>query len=136
MGYKVGQELVLATPGDSFYQVRSRTVSVSAHTRLPCICCAARERSGVLLYARQSWAEPWGYYCWLPRLRLAYFHERRSIDGKKGEEVLSTLRALLQILEKLVGDHLHRLYIVDDATRPVGVVTLTDILHVVTNQSH
>lgn len=42
----------------------------------------------------------------------------------------------LQILEKLVENHLHRLYIVDDAVKPVGVVTLTDILRVVTNQSH
>ena len=41
----------------------------------------------------------------------------------------------LQILQKLVQNHLHRLYIVDEATKPVGVVTLTDILRVVTNQS-
>ena len=42
----------------------------------------------------------------------------------------------LQILDKLVENHLHRLYIVDGANKPVGVVTLTDILRVVTDQSH
>ena len=42
----------------------------------------------------------------------------------------------LQILDKLVENHLHRLYIVDEATKPVGVVTLTDILRVVTDHSH
>ena len=41
-----------------------------------------------------------------------------------------------QILDKLVENHLHRLYIVDGANKPVGVVTLTDILRVVTDQSH
>ena len=41
----------------------------------------------------------------------------------------------MQILQKLVQNHLHRLYIVDEATKPVGVVTLTDFLRVVTDQS-
>ena len=46
-----------------------------------------------------------------------------------------TVCVLAQILRKLVENHLHRLYIVDEATKPVGVVTLTDILRVVTDQS-
>lgn len=40
-----------------------------------------------------------------------------------------------QILGKLVTHHLHRLYVVDEGARPIGIVTLTDILHVVTKQS-
>jgi CBS domain-containing protein len=41
----------------------------------------------------------------------------------------------MQILEKLVTRHLHRLYVVDEMTRPVGIVTLTDILRKVMQQS-
>jgi predicted transcriptional regulator len=38
-------------------------------------------------------------------------------------------------LERLVVNHLHRLYVVDEETRPVGIVTLTDILRTITHQS-
>ena len=40
-----------------------------------------------------------------------------------------------QVLEKLVANRLHRLYVVDAELRPIGIVTLTDILRVVTQQS-
>lgn len=36
-----------------------------------------------------------------------------------------------QILGKLVTCHLHRLYVTDEAFRPIGIVTLTDILRAV-----
>ena len=36
-----------------------------------------------------------------------------------------------QILGKLVTCHLHRLYVTDAAFRPIGIVTLTDILRAV-----
>ncbi|CAL5228776.1 g11966 [Coccomyxa viridis] len=62
---------------------------------------------------------------------------RSSVGYKVGQElVLATPDdTFYQILQKLVQNHLHRLYIVDEATKPVGVVTLTDILRVVTDQS-
>lgn len=41
----------------------------------------------------------------------------------------------MQILGKLVSNRLHRLYIVDELTRPIGIVTLTDILRTVMQQS-
>lgn len=41
----------------------------------------------------------------------------------------------VQILGKLVRHHLHRLYIVDEDVRPVGIVTLTDVLRAVTQKS-
>ena len=41
----------------------------------------------------------------------------------------------MQILGKLVSNRLHRLYVVDEMTRPIGIVTLTDILRTVMQQS-
>jgi CBS-domain-containing membrane protein len=43
--------------------------------------------------------------------------------------------ARAQVLEKLVANRLHRLYVVDAELRPVGIVTLTDILRTVTQKS-
>ncbi len=44
-------------------------------------------------------------------------------------------RLAVQVLEKLVVNRLHRLYVVDGELRPIGIVTLTDILRTVTQQS-
>ncbi|CAK0782562.1 hypothetical protein CVIRNUC_005774 [Coccomyxa viridis] len=63
---------------------------------------------------------------------------RSSVGYKVGQELILATpdEKFTQILDKLVENHLHRLYIVDGANKPVGVVTLTDILRVVTDQSH
>lgn len=36
--------------------------------------------------------------------------------------------SLKHVVEKLVKNGLHRLYVVDDELKPTGVITLTDIL--------
>ena len=51
------------------------------------------------------------------------------------EPVAYHARWLLQIIDKVVEHHLHRIYIVDNQGRAVGVVTLTDILRQVTEEA-
>ncbi|KAK9901266.1 hypothetical protein WJX75_003216 [Coccomyxa subellipsoidea] len=76
-----------------------------------------------------------------PAARFAANGELRqrlpSVGHKVGQAlVLATPNdTFAQILEKLVTRHLHRLYVVDEMTRPVGIVTLTDILRKVMQQS-
>ena len=69
-------------------------------------------------------------------LLFADVHHRRfpGIGMGRLRTLLVTLHAV-QVLEKLVANRLHRLYVVDAELRPIGIVTLTDILRVVTQQS-
>jgi CBS domain-containing protein len=39
--------------------------------------------------------------------------------------------SLAAVLDKLVSHHIHRCYVVDERGRPLGVVTMTDVLRVV-----
>ena len=41
---------------------------------------------------------------------------------------ISSTHTLMQAIEILVENRLHRLYIIDDDGRPTGIVTLTDII--------
>lgn len=41
----------------------------------------------------------------------------------------------MQIIDKLVEHHLHRVYVVNDQGQAVGVVTLTDLLRRVTEEA-
>ena len=41
----------------------------------------------------------------------------------------------VQVLGKMVTHRLHRLYVTDEAFRPIGIVTLTDMLRTVLQQS-
>ncbi|CAL8470950.1 g10492 [Coccomyxa elongata] len=76
-----------------------------------------------------------------PAARFAAGREFRqksmSVGHKVGQDlVLATPHdTFAEILEKLVSNRLHRLYIVDELTRPIGIVTLTDILRTVMQQS-
>ncbi|EIE20202.1 CBS-domain-containing protein [Coccomyxa subellipsoidea C-169] len=76
-----------------------------------------------------------------PAARFAHNGELRqrspSVGHKVGQAlVLATPNdTFAEILEKLVTKHLHRLYVVDDMARPIGIVTLTDILRMVMQQS-
>lgn len=36
-----------------------------------------------------------------------------------------------QVLDKLVKSRLHRLYVVDEHLKPIGIITLTDVLRTV-----
>ncbi|KAK9831404.1 hypothetical protein WJX81_001860 [Elliptochloris bilobata] len=62
---------------------------------------------------------------------------RESAGCQVGQAlVLATAQETFsEVLEKLVANRLHRLYVVDTELRPVGIVTLTDILRTVTQQS-
>lgn len=37
-----------------------------------------------------------------------------------------------EVVDSIIAHHYHRVYVVDDADRPVGIVTLSDILEFVT----
>jgi CBS domain-containing protein len=52
------------------------------------------------------------------------------VPGALPQEIVCADRrdTLGELLEKLVTHRLHRLYVVDFDTRPVGIITLTDIL--------
>lgn len=67
--------------------------------------------------------------CWLAP--QASFHRSASQDCR----CQPCCCTIAQVLEKLVANRLHRLYVVDSELRPIGIVTLTDILRVVTQQS-
>ena len=41
----------------------------------------------------------------------------------------------LQIIDRISEHHLHRVYVVNDQSQAVGVVTLTDLLHKVTEEA-
>ena len=41
----------------------------------------------------------------------------------------------LQIIDRIVEHHLHRVYVVNGARQAVGVVTLTDLLRKVTEEA-
>lgn len=43
---------------------------------------------------------------------------------------------LLQVMESLVGNRIHRLYVVDPEERPIGVITCTDILRKIVEVVH
>lgn len=43
--------------------------------------------------------------------------------------------SVLQIIDKIVEHHLHRIYVVDTQGKAVGVVTLTDMLRHVTEEA-
>jgi len=43
---------------------------------------------------------------------------------------------LLEVLDKIVQHHIHRVYVVDEAEKPCGVVTCTDILKLVVQHAH
>ncbi|KAK2076120.1 hypothetical protein QBZ16_001052 [Prototheca wickerhamii] len=62
------------------------------------------------------------------RAKNLEFLERRS--SRPGYEVGQDLVTciLKHVVEKLVKNGLHRLYVVDDELKPTGVITLTDIL--------
>ncbi len=38
---------------------------------------------------------------------------------------------LEQVLQQLVEHHIHRVYVVDDDRKPIGIVSLTDVLKLV-----
>lgn len=38
-----------------------------------------------------------------------------------------------EVVEYIVQQHLHRVYVVDGSDRPVGIVTLSDILELLTS---
>ncbi len=41
----------------------------------------------------------------------------------------------MQIIDRIVEHHLHRVYVVNDCSQAVGVVTLTDLLRRVTEEA-
>jgi signal-transduction protein with cAMP-binding, CBS, and nucleotidyltransferase domain len=43
---------------------------------------------------------------------------------------------LCEVLDKIVSHRIHRVYIVDEADKPVGVVTCTDVLKLVCKHAH
>jgi CBS domain-containing protein len=55
---------------------------------------------------------------------------RASIGGRVGQEVVTATadEPFSALLARLVARRVHRLHVVDDGARPVGVVTLTDAL--------
>ncbi len=58
---------------------------------------------------------------------------RATLGGAVGQELAAAVATdtLAAVLARLVGRRLHRLYVVDADRRPVGVVTLTDVLRLV-----
>jgi len=70
------------------------------------------------------------------RSRRSHFTEmqRRSLGCEDGQHLYfvrpgNTLR---QVLSLFVKRHLHRAYVIDSLRRPVGVITQTDILKLLT----
>lgn len=66
--------------------------------------------------------------CYYPQMTLALL-------------LLSLLLLLLQaslveVLDKIVSHRIHRVYIVDEQEKPVGVVTCTDVLKLVVKHAH
>jgi CBS domain-containing protein len=65
----------------------------------------------------------------------------RTRPRTPGEEVGQTLvvappaATFLQVLELIVCHRVHRVYIMDQGEKPVGVVTCTDVLKVVTREA-
>ncbi|KAF8058362.1 cysG [Scenedesmus sp. PABB004] len=61
----------------------------------------------------------------------------RARPRTPGEEVGQALvlvtpqTPLLEVIDKIVSNRIHRVYIIDDAERPVGVVTCTDVVRLV-----
>jgi signal-transduction protein with cAMP-binding, CBS, and nucleotidyltransferase domain len=43
---------------------------------------------------------------------------------------------LVEVLDKIVSHRIHRVYIVDEQEKPVGVVTCTDVLKLVVKHAH
>jgi CBS domain containing-hemolysin-like protein len=67
--------------------------------------------------------------------RFASDRTMRRRDSHPGYEVGQTLitcspnASLREVLDKIVANRLHRVYVCSEALVPCGVVTLTDILH-------
>lgn len=71
---------------------------------------------------------------------LAGYHHTKSATsnswGLKGAEILKNVSVatctpgstLEEVINILANDHLHRVYVVDENERPVGIITLTDVL--------
>jgi signal-transduction protein with cAMP-binding, CBS, and nucleotidyltransferase domain len=43
---------------------------------------------------------------------------------------------LCEVLDKIVSHRIHRVYVVDEAEKPCGVVTCTDVLKLVVQHAH
>lgn len=56
----------------------------------------------------------------------------QGAEGLKSAPMLCCMpqSSLQDVLSLLVAEHVHRLYVVDGAGRPVGIVTITDLLRV------
>lgn len=71
--------------------------------------------------------------------KFAKEREMRRRDSHPGSEVGQTLitcspdTTLAEVLDKMVHNRLHRVYVCDDDLKPCGVITLTDILRKMVN---
>ena len=62
---------------------------------------------------------------------------QHSLGSEVGQQlvVCSPSDTFEQVLEKLVHNHLHRLYVVSTDERPIGIITLTDVLRKITDEA-
>lgn len=69
---------------------------------------------------------------------LEFVQRSRELDGKQEKPAVVTVSAetsLLDVFRKLAKTGLHRIYVVDAAHKPVGVVSLKDLLRYVTHHT-
>eukprot|EP00884_Botryococcus_braunii_P005065 jgi/Botrbrau1/1455/Bobra.178_3s0013.1 len=63
--------------------------------------------------------------------------DRRHVPGQEvGQELVlaRSRQTFIEVLDKLVKNGLHRLYVVDEEMKPIGIITLTDVLRTVINR--
>ena len=66
------------------------------------------------------------------KLPVLEFLSKISNGKSNGHPVVATTNTTFeQVLDKIVSHHLHRIWLVDQADKPIGVITLSDLLSMV-----
>jgi CBS domain-containing protein len=74
-----------------------------------------------------------------PRAGCRYARSRARTPGEEVGQSLVLCRpgsSLSEVVAMLVASKVHRVYVVDEQERPVGVVTITDVLRKLVELTH